>query len=338
MKQRILIAGGFFTVTAVIAVFLAIFALGAPLRFSDPGVIVVTPTESSLSVASLFDATMVATPTALATEVASAITPSVPTLTPTPLPLFPPSTPSRTGCQSYTINSGDTLIYIAAVWDITLDDLMQANGLSADDATRLQIGQVLVIPLSGCTVSRPIATSVPKPTGGASTPAATRIPRTKVPATSNASGAPGNITNLDLSKFRVVIPSLKLNLAVVTASFIGRTWDFAPISYSAGWLDGLALPGASGNVVIGAHSELAARKPGPFYRLNRIQIGDIIIVTYNGAAYRYAVQRMWVVVPTDISPIDQNVGDVLTLLTCDGFNPATGGYDTRLIVRAVRVG
>ncbi len=334
MKRQflILIAGLLFTATATIAVVLAMYAMGSPLRLNAPAVIVVTPTPSNLSVASLFETTNIP-PTSTPTP--------EPTLTPTqvltPQPLFPPATTTRTGCQSYEVQSGDTLIYIAAISDITLDDLLRANNLTLGDTTRLQIGQKLVIPLNGCQMNAQAA--APKaPTAQAQ---ATRIPRTAiVPTTppqsdSAARVAPGN---LDLSKFRIIIPSLNVNIPVVTARFIGRTWDFAPIVYSGGLLDGLALPGMAGNVVIGAHSELAARRPGPFYRLSSIKPGEDILLTYQGVLYRYVVERVWIVVPADLGPIDQGVGDVLTLLTCDGYNGGTGIYETRFIVRAIRVG
>ncbi|HRE48129.1 MAG TPA: sortase [Aggregatilineales bacterium] len=147
--------------------------------------------------------------------------------------------------------------------------------------------------------------------------------------------APVDVRPPPSDQFRLQIPKLGLDLPVINARFTGTTWDFSYITSQAAHLEGLALPGA-GNTVIGAHSELAKRARGPFYDLKLLRPGDVISVWRGGVEYRYVVQRSWLVVPSDISPINQRVGDVLTLLTCDGYNSRTSDYDTRLIVRATR--
>lgn len=82
--------------------------------------------------------------------------PSVPTAkaaqptTPTPRPTRqPPEQLSRT----YTVQSGDTLSAIAMLLDVSIEELMQANGLT--DAHQLAIGQVLQIPMKVTTVGPP---------------------------------------------------------------------------------------------------------------------------------------------------------------------------------------
>ncbi len=54
------------------------------------------------------------------------------------------------GCQTYALKPGDTAGKIANDFGVTLGDLMRANNLTERDLSRLQIGQVLVIPLNGC--------------------------------------------------------------------------------------------------------------------------------------------------------------------------------------------
>ena len=70
---------------------------------------------------------------------------------------------SANGCQSYTIKQGDTAGAIATVFGITLNDLMRANKLADADLPRLQIGQVLTIPVNGCGLAteEPTATITP---------------------------------------------------------------------------------------------------------------------------------------------------------------------------------
>src|SRR5262249_35355151 len=89
---------------------------------------------------------------------------------------------------------------------------------------------------------------------------------------------------------RLKIPAIKVNLRIVTARYYGDTWDFSGIIYQAAFLEGRSRPGSGGNVVIGAHSELARRAPGPFYNLDQLQPGDDIIVVHKGINYQYKVQ------------------------------------------------
>ncbi len=80
----------------------------------------------------------------------------------TPVPATPSATPEPTVTPTpiiYTIQPGDTLIPISRKFGVTVEDIMEANGIT--DPRRLQIGQEIIIPLipgeSGPTV-------VPTPT------------------------------------------------------------------------------------------------------------------------------------------------------------------------------
>ncbi len=74
---------------------------------------------------------------------------AIPTQTPTSEPTataLPTDTPAPI---SYTVVQGDAAEAIAARFGLTLDDLLLANNLSEIEATLLQPGQTLVIPLPG---------------------------------------------------------------------------------------------------------------------------------------------------------------------------------------------
>jgi LPXTG-site transpeptidase (sortase) family protein len=137
---------------------------------------------------------------------------------------------------------------------------------------------------------------------------------------------------------RITIPRIGLHdLPVTEAPFTGYTWDFSHISNEAAHLSGMPLPGNAGNAAIGAHSELALRQPGPFYRLNELQFGDEIIVQRGASFYHYSVFKSWTVKPTDLKPLYGTIAESLTLLTCSDFNTIQQYYLGRLIVRAYRV-
>ncbi len=102
------------------------------------------------------EAESVVTASAAITDVVEAATSTpLPTLTslPTGTPTSPPTaTPSATVTPApinYTVVQGDVAQSIAARYGITLDALLLANNLSESDATLLQPGQSLVIPLPG---------------------------------------------------------------------------------------------------------------------------------------------------------------------------------------------
>jgi LPXTG-site transpeptidase (sortase) family protein len=138
-------------------------------------------------------------------------------------------------------------------------------------------------------------------------------------------------------KERIQIPSIGVDLQIVVARYTRGTWNFNRIIRQAAYLEMRPLPGQGSNVVIAAHAELARRKPGPFYKLSQLKVNDEIIVTHNGTQYRYVVQSIYQVDPTDIGPLYQTDTEMLTLLTCDDFNTSTHRYDKRLIVRAAHV-
>lgn len=85
------------------------------------------------------------TPTPTATPPPTSPATPTPTLTPFPSPT-PTSTPSPspTPPRTYVVQEGDTLNEIAARFGVSVHDLMERNGIV--DPTKLQIGQVLIIP------------------------------------------------------------------------------------------------------------------------------------------------------------------------------------------------
>lgn len=134
--------------------------------------------------------------------------------------------------------------------------------------------------------------------------------------------------------YRLVIPAIGFDQAVIKAPVFGNTWNFVRIRETAAYLEGRPLPGTNNNVAIGAHSEFEKRRRGPFFDLDQLRVGDEIIVRFNGATFRYEVETLWVTTPDDARPIAQTDSEMLTLFTCSAYNPDTSHYELRLIVRA----
>jgi murein DD-endopeptidase MepM/ murein hydrolase activator NlpD len=57
-------------------------------------------------------------------------------------------------CILHTLESGDTPFGIAEIYGASGFDVMEINGLNDESATALQIGDVLIVPLEGCSLTR----------------------------------------------------------------------------------------------------------------------------------------------------------------------------------------
>jgi LysM repeat protein len=93
--------------------------------------------------------------------------PGMPLPTSTPIPADLP----RGTLLTYTIQAGDTLAGIAALFNSTIDDIIEENDL--EDPNAIFVGQQLSIPVNLVTAT---ATFPPTSTAAASTPSATTTP------------------------------------------------------------------------------------------------------------------------------------------------------------------
>lgn len=97
-----------------------------------------------------------------------------------------------------------------------------------------------------------------------------------------------------------------------------------------------ALPGQVGSAVVFGHSVLPQFFNPKSYltifsTLYRLKTGDEIMVNYDNIDYKYLVEEMYEVQPTDLSVLEQRFdGRYFTLVTCS----PPGTYLRRLVVRA----
>ncbi|MEK7470877.1 MAG: sortase [Patescibacteria group bacterium] len=146
----------------------------------------------------------------------------------------------------------------------------------------------------------------------------------------------GGATKADFSTskveyFTISIPKLKIDKATVAIG--GEDLSEHIIQYP-----GTALPGKRGNSVLFGHSILPIfynpkNYLSIFSLLPTLNIGDEIDVDYDGVSYKFKVETMFEVRPTDLQVLDQDSSDsFLTLVTCTP--PGDPGKPKRLIVRA----
>ena len=134
-----------------------------------------------------------------------------------------------------------------------------------------------------------------------------------------------------ISYYTLSVPKLKIENATVAIG--GEDLDKHLIQYP-----GTALPGKKGNAVIFGHSILPIffnpeNYLSIFSTLPTLKKGDEINVGYDGVSYKYRVENMFEVAPTDIEVLQQNESDsFITLVTC--VPPGDPRKPRRLIVRA----
>lgn len=134
-----------------------------------------------------------------------------------------------------------------------------------------------------------------------------------------------------ISFYTLSIPKLKIENATVAIG--GEDLSKSLIQYP-----GTATPGKRGNSVIFGHSILPIfYNPKDylaiFSTLPTLKKGDEIFVNYDGVSYKYLVEDMFEVLPTDLQVLEQDTSDsFLSLITC--VPPGDPRKPRRLVVRA----
>lgn len=134
-----------------------------------------------------------------------------------------------------------------------------------------------------------------------------------------------------VSYYTLSVPKLKIENATVAVG--GENLSENLIQYP-----GTTQPGKNGNTVVFGHSILPIfyspqNYMSIFSTLPTLQKGDEIGINYDGIFYKYRVEAMFEVSPTDIQVLDQDTSDsFLTLVTC--VPPGDPRKPKRLIVRA----
>ena len=123
---------------------------------------------------------------------------------------------------------------------------------------------------------------------------------------------------------RIEIP--RLGVSVMVSEGV----DLRTLRRAAGHIPGTALPGQSGNVAISAHRDT-------FFRpLRNVRKDDVVTLATPVGDYEYRVVSTKITTPSDISVLESDGSEILTLVTCYPFY-FVGSAPERFVVRAVRV-
>ena len=120
---------------------------------------------------------------------------------------------------------------------------------------------------------------------------------------------------------RMEIPRLHLSVVILEGT--------APktLRVAAGHINGTALPGTAGNICIAAHRDTLFRP------LREVQPQDAIIITTTYGTFRYIVDMVEIVRPSDVRVLRPTTDQELTLITCYPFT-YVGPAPKRLAVHA----
>jgi sortase A len=120
----------------------------------------------------------------------------------------------------------------------------------------------------------------------------------------------------------IEIPRIGVDKAVVEGVGV------ADLRKGPGHYPGTVMPGQPGHAAIAGHRTTYG---APFYDLDQVEAGDEIVVTTRQGRFRYVVDRISVVPPSDVSVLAATDETRLTLTTC---NPRYSARQ-RLVVSAV---
>jgi len=161
-----------------------------------------------------------------------------------------------------------------------------------------------------------------------------------IPVTGFAPGRVTNLSELPVTKYNIMtdvsleIPVLRLDLPIVGIPMTNNTWDVNWLLHQAGWLQGSAFPGFSGNSVLTSHVTLPYGQAGPFANLHKLNVGDKVFVHAFGELYIYEVRSVRKLDASDPSILQHEDKSWLTLITCADYSESAETYLKRLVVRA----
>ena len=133
------------------------------------------------------------------------------------------------------------------------------------------------------------------------------------------------------------IPTLDVEMDIVGVPLVNGDWDVSWLGSQAGYLYGTAYPTWVGNSVLTAHVWNADNRAGPFYHLKDLQYGDRFYIHAFGSTYTYEVRSNALVSANNLRMLEHSDYSLVTLITCESFNEASGEYLYRRAVQAVLV-
>ena len=184
--------------------------------------------------------------------------------------------------------------------------------------------------------AQPTADAAPPPGGPSQTLTATAPPlRTPAPAAAvTPAPAPPTPTPAPVVIRRIFARAIRLDAEVIESKIERGEWQVP--KFVAGHLQGTALPGSGGNIVLSGHVQ-SISSGNVFANIDKLKIGDEVTLRTTAGEVVYRIAGKNIVKSDDLSVVQPTSGEELTLITCTGtFNILTQDYSHRWVVWGTR--
>ena len=141
----------------------------------------------------------------------------------------------------------------------------------------------------------------------------------------------------DIENATLIIPSAGVVAPIVRVYIGGTSWDVSNLGNNVGHLEGTRWVSEKGNVVLAGHVELSDGRQGIFANIDKLKIGDRVILTQNGIDYQYDVTSLATYESTNLTPVYPSPDNRITLITCGEYDFFTDSYLDRVVVVAEQV-
>ncbi|MGJ3189245.1 sortase domain-containing protein [Paenarthrobacter sp. FR1] len=202
-------------------------------------------------------------------------------------------------------------------------------------------GLLLLLALTGCSPVDSEKPAPPSATSSTAAPTQTAAPAQSVaPAPTTVSSEPPALAASD--PVVLEIPTIGLRSELISLGLRENrslevpqdTGNGAP----AGWYNGSPTPGERGPSVVLGHVNALGGNKGVFADLRALTAGsDIEVARADGSTVVFTVDRAATYSKGDFPTFDvygNTAGPELRLITCDGYNAATGLFDDNYVVYA----
>ncbi len=110
---------------------------------------------------------------------------------------------------------------------------------------------------------------------------------------------------------KIVVKSMKVDTAILEGKSVST------LNQGVWRLPGTATPDQGGNMVIAAHRwKWLPTSNKSFYDIDKMKVGDMVEVTWNGTLYKYKVSTIKTVTPDKIDILQNTDTAKLTLFSC----------------------
>lgn len=133
---------------------------------------------------------------------------------------------------------------------------------------------------------------------------------------------------------QIIIPTLKINVSVVSKPYSELSWDLTALGQDVALLGNIPNQTSENNTVMAGHVTVRNGSHGPFRYLWKLNPGDQIQLQDENYTYKYVVREQLLVYPDETAVLEDSSTPQLTLITCTTWDEETLSYLRRRVIVA----